>query len=242
LIDLSEPRILVLDLDNGYWHIYLATRFSAPLERLQVTTYDPTGEGARDLIVLGMLATPVPRGAFLYCDNDPALRAFEIMAIAQDEAGFSDYWGDSICGEPVDLADLISNGALAIGLAQGVNLDGSGTLIEERMSYYTPSLIDIMEGDDDDDFFDYLELLEQDVLNGTDPDQTAATLTRLRSAIPLDAPTAQHVISQILFLEALNYELSGQPELAVTLYTELIQSDPSSIWSLYAWARLVPAP
>ncbi len=80
--------------------------------------------------------------------------------------------------------------------------------------------------------------IENDVVSQNNPNQTRLAIEKLIDSLPKDDPAAQILLRRLIYLRGLNYELSGQSELAVMAYRELTLLFPESLWGQYASMRL----
>ena len=85
----------------------------------------------------------------------------------------------------------------------------------------------------------YLATLTDSVITQSDP-TISTKITDLLNYLPSDDPEAQPYREHLTYLLGYHYELSGDEEYAVSIYTDLIQHAPSSPWSWLAWSRLEP--
>jgi hypothetical protein len=94
----------------------------------------------------------------------------------------------------------------------------------------------------DIDVFGYINLLDQDVLQGHNLSQTRTKIAHLIDFLPGNVAAARILRNHLSYLHALTYESDGKPALAVKEYLALIQEAPDSLWSWLAWSRLTPNP
>ena len=87
---------------------------------------------------------------------------------------------------------------------------------------------------------DFVRAVEDLVLSQEDPVKAHTKLEFIISSLPLDDPSDKPLLNRLFYLRGLNYELSGQADMAVNAYLQLIEYAPESIWSQYARLRLQP--
>jgi tetratricopeptide (TPR) repeat protein len=104
--------------------------------------------------------------------------------------------------------------------------------------YYLTDKEDVDEYQND--IMDFVWAVEDLIVSQEDSNKAHSKLNTIVAALPQGDPSTNLLLSRLYYLRGLNYELSGQSDLAVKTYLELIKFSPDSLWSQYAKLRLKP--
>jgi len=222
ILQFEQPTLVFIDGDDD-WEIKTIEISLPNLSKVDSTAYTPAdGIESKILVLLS--------GVGKYCNSPDTVK-----------------WLISINPESVEYEDWYSCDSNTYSLASE---DGIQFALQE---FSTPNYFESFDAPDwyylpDSGENEYerrtiLHLaseLENDVVEQVDADKTASRISELIVSLPKDNPAAQILLSHLYYLQGLNYELSGQNELAVETYLDLIEFSPQSVWSQFAQIRIQP--
>jgi hypothetical protein len=213
----SYPTILLFDPEPALWKITTPYGFSAPIQSLVIRAENLSDEENSALILLGTFAPSVPVSQYPACWEQGASTVSELSIIQLKGNAPVSLQTAILCGIPPELSVLPTAEILAL-IPQPV-----------------PPVI---SPDDQSVFLFNLEQFENEIFTARNFKSAREGLQGLLNNVPVDHPTAPHLIPRILFGIGLSYEMEGEAETAQAAYLDLIAQWPASPWAWLAEARI----
>lgn len=222
VLQFSKPMIVLFDGDN-FWHPKVIDVHSMNATSLDAVVYSPPDQTDSEVMVLFTTESS-------YCDapdTEKNLVTIDPKTYNYDIQGLCDSVSYSLTS-PEHIEFAINEFNKASHYDWESYPDWYFLTDKEDVDGYQNNIID------------FVRTVEDLILSREDPVKALSKLKTIISTLPLDDPTAQPLLNRLYYLRGLNYELSGQTELAVNTYLQLIEVYPESIWSQYARLRLQP--
>ncbi len=223
VLNFRQPMLAFMDGDKN-WNIDIVEISSSSPSKFEANTYTSAdGTGVKVLVLFS--------GTGKYCDSPNTAKW--LIVLSPEIIEYEDLY---LCDS--NIYSIASEDGIQYAL-QEFSKPNYFETFEAPDWYYLPGI--------SENTFEQKTVLEAvnelgaKVLSRTDLDETASEISALMESLPRDDPAARLLLNRLYYLQGLNYELSGQNDLAVEAYLDLIEFSPESLWGQYARMRIQPA-